>query len=271
MLVAALAVPGSARADDCGNVPADCGVTADQGSGVFHGLIAVTDQGWVLDVAGRSGTESGCGDCVWTVVLACPTNTPTGDQTKCVVADSPVCQPGQLLYRLYLSTRAETDVLEGTVCLGGTSSVVPISADAAADVDRYLRDVTPPDLTITTRPRGLTLTGLPTYFTAAPPATLGPVPFGGPTVTETISIRPVQVQWQWGDGTESGWLPAGDTATHAYRKAGRRTGTLTTSWAATYTVTYAGRTFGPYDADSRLRKQQPFTKRVATSRPILVS
>jgi hypothetical protein len=265
-------VPESAAAAGCGTVPGTCGVTADEANGVFHGLIAVTDQGWVLDMAARDGTEAGCGDCVWIVILACPQNTPAdpGGQTACTDASgSPVCKPGQLLYRLYLTTRAETDTLEGTICLGGTSEVVAVGDAAAADVERYLRDVTPPALRIASRPQPLTLAGLTTYFTASPPS-LRPMPFGGPTVTETITITPTEADWLWGDGDDSGWLAATGSAAHRYLRGGRRAGALTVRWTARYTISYAGRTFGPYDADHTLTKQQPFVKRVATSQPVLV-
>ncbi len=269
----ALTGPTATAADCGGSAGSTCGVSADEANGVYHGLIAVTDQGWVLDRAATNGTTPGCGDCIWIVVLACPTNSPAdpGSQSACVEASgSPICRPGQLLYRLYLTTDTRLDQLEGTVCLGGTSQIVAIGDTASADAQRYLRDVTPPDLTVTTRPKDLTLAGLTTYFRASPPA-LEPVPFGGPTITEVITIGPRRIRWTWGDGDSSGWRPPDSETGHRYLGGGRFTGVLTTEWSATYTVHYAGRSFGPYDATGQLTKDQPFTKRVATSTPVLIS
>jgi hypothetical protein len=259
----------------CGDLAgSSCGVTADQAAGTYHGLIAVTGQPWVLDDAARQGGAPGCGDCAWTVVLACPETTPADPdaQAKCVQAGtSPQCEPGQRLFRLYLSTATITDRLEGTICLGGDAAVVPVGAQAAADVDRYLRDVTVPDLVISTRPTHVTLAGLATYFTATPPGSLGPTDFGGPTVRETITVVPEQTRWEWGDGSDSAWAPAGETAMHRYASGGHLIGRLHVRWSATYMVGYDGRTFGPYDAAGTLTKVQPFGKRVATTEPVLVA
>lgn len=42
-------------------------------------------------------------------------------------------------------------------------------------------------------------------------------------------------------------------------------------WGATYTVSYDGQTFGPYDATGRLSERETFLEHVATSSPVLVS
>src|SRR4051794_19418420 len=61
---------GSRSGQPCG------GVTADPLQGEFHGLIAVKGRPDVLATAAHSGTTAGCGDCVWTLVMMCVTNTP---------------------------------------------------------------------------------------------------------------------------------------------------------------------------------------------------
>jgi hypothetical protein len=274
-VAALVALPRDALAASCSDVSGtSCGVNADQADGTYHGLIAVTGQPWVLNDAAHEGSSPGCGDCTWLVVLACPETTPTdpASQSACVQAGtSPQCQPGQRLFRLYLSTADVTDRLEGTICLGGDAVVVPIGDQAAAVVDRYMKDVTPPDLVITTRPTRITLAGLATYFNAAPPDSLRPVDFGGPTVRETITVVPKQARWDWGDGNSSDWAPADQTTVHRYAAGGDMSGTLHVRWSATYTVTYDGQTFGPYDANGQLTKDQPFRKRVATTEPVLVA
>lgn len=274
-LTALVALPRAAVAAGCVDVATtSCGVNADQAAGTYHGLIAVGGAPWVLDTAAHAGSSAGCGDCTWVVVLACPEATP-GDpdlQSKCVAAStSPQCDPGQLLFRLYLSTADVSDRLEGTICLGGDAAVVPVGEQAAADVDRYLKDVTPPDLVITTKPTHITLAGLATYFSAAAPASLRPTGFGGPTVTETITVVPEQTRWDFGDGSSSDWAAADVTVVHRYAAGGHLAGTLHVRWSATYTINYAGETFGPYDAKGQLTKSQSFRKRVATTEPVLVA
>jgi hypothetical protein len=275
--VLVLATAATARAmptKPCGGFDeGPCGVHAAQDAGDFHGLIAVSDAPWVLNLAGHGGTTPGCGDCSWSLVLACASAAP-GDpgSPACVPASiSATCEPHQLLYRLYLTTDAVTDALEGTLCLGGVIEPIPISERAAGDVRRYLQDVVPPNLDITTSPSAATLAGLPTYFVARVPSTLAPAPFGGDQITETITIAPIRSDWRWGDGTASGWTADAATLTHSYAHGGNAIVRLTTRWGANYTITFQGEVFGPYQAVGTLRKQQNLTLPVDTANPTLVS
>lgn len=259
---------------DCGRVTISCGVDADPTAGVFHGVVAATDAGWVLSEASHGGTTPGCGDCVWHLTLACPQADPADPAgTNCSgAAGAGICPAGQLLYRLYLTTRAVTDEAVGQLCLGGPGAqIVPVGDQARADVARYMQDATPPPLRITIAPNRLTLTGLSTRFTAAVPAGLSPTEFGGPTVTETITLALLRIRWRWGDASTSGWLPDSTVGTHVYLEAGSRTARLSARWGASYTVGYAGQVFGPYDAIGELSRSQARNLRVATSNPVLVS
>ncbi|HVT22086.1 MAG TPA: hypothetical protein VHE57_11950, partial [Mycobacteriales bacterium] len=263
-------------ADDCGDLPVTvtCGVGTDPSDGHFHGLIGVTGQDWVLDLASHAGNTAGCGDCVWTIELDCPQSSPTQpDPADCAgMQGGAGCPPDAMPFRLYLTTSSVTNEVVGRICLGGGRQVVLVGEDAAADVDRYVHAVAPPDLLVQHRPRGATLAGLPTFFTARVPAgTVGPVGFGGPTVTEAITLVPEQAVWEWGDGDTSDWMPVDATAVHRYLSSGAVAGTLTTRWGATYTATFEGRTVGPFRADGELERPQPFVERVRVSAPILVS
>jgi hypothetical protein len=290
VVLALYALSGIAVANPGGcpdpNAPT-CGITggvhADQAGGDFHGLIMVADQPEVLERAAHAGTQAGCGDCVWTLVLMCLDNTPGDghDQHPCVgVNGSQLCKPKQLAFRLYLTTDAVTNELVDTLCLGGTDDVVPVGDIAAADVADFLKDVTPPELDVQFQPPNGALTGLPTYVQASPPADLRPQLFGGgdPRVTETITIAPQHYVWQWGDGTDGlatddpgGRYPTGHV-THTYTDAGTLHGTLTTQWGATYTITVAGETFGPYVATGGLvPRTQSFTLPVRSAHSRLVS
>ena len=289
VLVCLLAAPHLALAD--GPAPNDCAirnvngcpaapVTADQQQGDFHGLIMVPGQPSVLNTAAHSGTKAGCGDCTWELILACLRNDPSHpeNQESCASAvNSPQCGRGQLSFRLYLTTEAVRNQLVDMVCLGNIKDVVPVGDRAALDVQQYLKDVKPPDLALHVAPPKGIPAGLPAYFWVRPPADLTPTPFGNGQITETITIAPQRYDWTWGDGQVSGWTtdaggpyPTG-TLTHTYAKADHYSGHVVTEWGATYTITVAGQTFGPYDATGTLTRTQLFTTTVLRARSTLVS
>ena len=284
LIAGACVAPSAAYADDpgCGSITVvHCpGVTADQAQGDFHGLIMVPGQPGVLDRAAHSGTKPGCGDCTWTLILACLHNNPNtpDQQDPCGnAANNPLCHNGQLLFRLYLTTDAVRNDLVDLVCIGGLHDVVAVGDQAATDVQNYLRDVTPPDLDLHVAPPKGIPAGLPAYFWVRPPTDLTPTPFGNGQITETITIAPQRYQWTWGDGDVSPWTtdagapyPTG-TLTHTYVKADHYTGHVTTEWGATYTITVAGQTFGPYDAVGTITKTQQFSTVVLRARSTLVS
>src|SRR5579884_3324736 len=189
VILSACAIASSASTEaatlgqDCGvsrGAPTCGSLTGDEAHGDFRGLIMVRDQPDVLDRAADAGTSPGCGDCVWEIILSCPTNLAGSPEDAAACSDAaanPRCRPGQQLYRLYLTTAAVTNSFNGDLCLGDITDVVPVGNIAAADVDRYLRNVAPPDLVLTTSPPSGTLVGLPTYFRVRPPTDLAPAPF----------------------------------------------------------------------------------------------
>jgi hypothetical protein len=279
-----LVAPASAVAgsDSCGSITVvHCpGVGADQAKGDFHGLIMVPGQPGVLDTAAHSGTKPGCGDCTWELILACLHNDPNRpeDQDACGGAtNNPTCKQGQFLYRLFLTTDDVRLRLVDMVCLGGVTDVVPVGDQAALDVQRYLKDVRPPDLDLHVAPPKGIPAGLPAYFWVRPPRNLTPAPFGNGQITETITISPQRYDWTWGDGLSTGWTtdagapyPEG-TLTHTYVKADHYGGQVTTEWGGTYTITVAGQTFGPYNAIGTITRAQPFNIVVLRARSTLVS
>jgi hypothetical protein len=281
LLVVAMAAALSATrltpsaADDCGTLPVTvtCGVSPDPPDGYFHGLIGVTGQDWVLDLGSRSGSSPGCGDCVWTIALDCPQTNPEqpDDTPGCAGMAGAQCPPGASPFRLYLTTATVTNEAVGDICLGGDLQIVLVGEDARSDVERYVDEIAPPDLLIHRRPHGPTLTGLTTFFAAAVPTDgVGPVSFGGSTVSEAITLVPEQVVWGFGDGASSGWLPVTSVAAHRYLHDGVLDGRLTTRWSATYTATFEGRTVGPFQADGVIDHAQRFVVPVESSRPVLV-
>jgi hypothetical protein len=275
---------GAAVGDESGGCinafdPACHTVTGNPTEGNFRGLIMVASEPGVLDTAAHGGTQPGCADCVWSLIPACVLQSPNvpDNQQTCVGAGQPAqCKRGQSLFRLYLTTDAVSNRLVTTLCLGGAGDVVAVGDMAAADVDRYLKQVAPPDLMIRIQPPDGVVANLPAYFSVRPPDDLAPQPFGGPQVTETITIEPARYTWLWGDGTTEqthdpgGSYPDG-TLTHTYTTAGHLHGSVTTRWTATYTITVAGETFGPYDATGGpVPHEQPFPVTVTSAHSHLV-
>jgi hypothetical protein len=252
-------------------------LAADQEAGQFHGLLMATGDRSLLDRTAHMGTKPGCGDCTWTIVPACSDSGPGGPDDFCAGATNTTqCRNGTL-FRIYLSTATIRYDLVGTECVGGNNRIIHVGDQAAADVERYLKDIAPPLVDLHVQPASGIPAGMPSYFWVRTPEGLQPQPFGGGQITETITISPQRYQWTWGDGAGSGWItdaggpyPDG-TVTHTYDKAGRYDGTLTTEWGATYTITVAGQTFGPYDATGTLTRNQPFRTTVLRAHSALVS
>jgi len=254
-------------------------VVADQDAGEFHGLIMVPGNPGVLERAAHGGTEAGCGDCSWELILACLTNDPGqhGDQSVCSSAgQARQCGKGQIAYRLYLSTNAVKNEFVDLLCLDGVNDVVPVGDIAASDVQRYLKDVKPPDLTVSIDPKNGVPAGLPAYFWVTVP-TIDPAPFGGGQVSESITLKPQRYQWTWGDGDAGAWTtdrgapyPDG-TVTHTYVKSDHYAGSVTIEWGGSYTISVAGETFGPYEAIGTVTRAEPFAITVLRAHSTLVS
>jgi hypothetical protein len=246
-------------------------------------LIAVKGRPDILETAAHSGTAAGCGDCVWTLVMMCLVNTPTDphNQQPCTAAGNAAkCKHGQTAFRLYLTTKAVANDLVATLCLGGTDDIVPVGDIAAADVARYLHDVHPPDLVMQTQPPRSAIAGLATYFMVRPPTDLQPTTLAtnDQGIVETITIAPLHYTWSWGDGsddltTDDAGAPYPDGhVTHTYSTGGHVHGSVTAQWGASYTITVAGQTFGPYDATGGVvPHSQTFDLPIATAHSHLVS
>ncbi len=230
----------------------------------------------LLNKAAHSGTEPGCGDCVWTVVPDCPNASPatgTASENCYGSTHNARCKKGQYAELIFLSTKNSGFAPQGVYCLGRGARIIDVGRIARLNVERYLKDVTPPPLRVTLDP-STSLAGLATKVTAGPPASLRPRPFGGSGVTETITIAPARELWRWGDGTSATFAPGKDGmihAAHTYSSGGHVHADVSTTWGATYTITYQGQTFGPYNATGTLTQDQTLPVRVATSTPVLVS
>lgn len=262
----------AAPENSCGGLFNPCSsVKANAPSGEFQGLIALSGDASFLHAEAPAASGDGCAHCVWTVLLDCHLNSPGGKQVDCNAAhNNPQCKKGQLADRIFLSRPGFGYGDVGTYCIGGANQIVPLSQIAIDDVNRYLKDVKPPSLDISFNP-GTSLAGLATRVSAEPDRALRPVPFGGQGVTETITLAPVREVWSWGDGQTATFTDATIRTDHTYGTGGHLTAAVTTTWGATYRITYQGLTFGPYNATGRITGRQTRPVTVVTSTPVLVS
>lgn len=270
-LVGASQAADAAAARSCGGQFNPCGyLGADPSQGEFLGLIALSHDPQFLRHEASLTTDS-CAHCRWTLVVDCRTNLPDGEETDCGPAhQNPQCRRGQVAEKVFLSRPGSGYGMVGIYCIGRGNRIVPVGEIAKGDVERYLKDVRPPDLRISFDP-ATSLAGLATRVRAQPERALRPVPFGGQGVTETIKLAPVHQTWRWGDGEADTFTNASIRTSHTYTTGGHLTAAVTTTWGATYTLTYQGLTFGPYDATGRLTGRQTRPVTVVTSTPVLVS
>lgn len=276
LLIALVLTPAPAASaggpGGCIGVLGTCGkVTTDPERSAFVGLIAISGNPSLLQNEKQLAGSDECDRCSWTLLVECQQNKPGGSQVDCQGSHTDLrCRKGQLAERVFLSRPGRGYGMVGVYCLGGPNRIVPIGAIAKADVGRYLKDVRPPGLDISFDP-GTSLAGLATKVSARPGRALRPVPFGGQGVTETIRLIPSKQTWDWGDGQAATFTDASVRTTHTYATGGHLTATVTTTWGATYTVTYQGITLGPYDATGTLTGRQARPVTVVTSTPVLVS
>jgi hypothetical protein len=251
--VFALGLPTTARADTCDGMTVLCGADST-GNGTYQGVVVIPgfQSG---NAAQHSNGASGCADCEWSLVPACWVNSPENGADALCGAAVNVCRSrgdDGIFYWVFVRRPGEGWHQVGTACIGAHDPVVTL-ADLRVDAARYYRDeVRPNAATISPQPAdGPWVVNLNAYFLAQGAAPLERT-FGPAGARMTITATPTYV-WDFGDesapletASVGGPYPDGDV-THVYRSDGRRTVTLTTRWSATFTVTTALGTFGPWD------------------------
>jgi hypothetical protein len=248
-----LASPVAAGPSECppDAAPEACGGVTG-GDGAYHGVVVVPGLQGNGNAQGNGGGS--CPGCEWSLVPACSVNGPVnGADALCGAAVYSCPSRGQegILMWVYVRRPGGTWTRAGTVCVGPQDPVLTVDA-LRVDARRYLFEMDPGAATVSVAPRGFSpVVNEVTYFTATGGGTRTAT-FGPAGVRLTITATPAYV-WDFGDGTPpyetrspGGPYPTGDV-THTYRAPGARTVTLTTRWSATFTVTTAQGTFGPYD------------------------
>ena len=235
----------------------------------------VADGSLVLDEtfdgsAADRQSAAACPGCRWRYLPYCRTTPVPGGWDTCPATAS-WCPPGSSRVRL-LRWTADRPWWEtvGSTCVGAGRGPVPVEAVATALRETVLALL--PPLRPGSSPAAGTLVGLPTYLSSGQPSRVGPVDL-------TVLGVPVQLQavprWSWDldDGTvlvtddPGGPWPAGGVV-HRFAAVGSRRITVTTTWAATFTVSG----LGPYEvAGPAVTQQAGVLLAVREARAVLVA
>lgn len=221
----------------------------------FRGAIIVPGSEAANRAVARNG---GCDDCDWTLVVDCDLNEYDSDSfVHCNPADC----PDGTTFRIYLQRPTDANpAYVDSICLTATRRIVT-AADLATDMDRYLKDLRPPEATITVQPAERAVTGLPAFFAAGgattDAATLDVVTAAGPARLE-MDIAASRYVWTFGDGARcettspGGGYDGGDPVercddriAHVYDSARAATVTLAARWSGTYTFDVGYGPVGP--------------------------
>lgn len=256
--IAAASLPAVAAyaEDPCLGDLKGCGATViNETKGSFQGAIIVPGSEAANRAVARNG---GCEGCDWTLVVDCDLNEHDSDT---FVTCNPAACPDGTTYRIYLQRPTDANpAYVDSVCLSATRRIVT-AADLDADMERYLKDLRPPEATIAVQPAERAVTGLATYFAATGPetgdATLNVTTAAGPA-TLRMDIVASRYAWTFGDGTRCETTSPGgrydggpatercdDRVAHVYAAARDATVTLTATWGGTYTFDVGYGPVGP--------------------------
>lgn len=187
---------------------------------------------------------------VWTLIPACPRNTPGGDDLLCYGATVGCPIPGDVHWRIYYRNLdpAVNDQwhLSTTQCLSSTP-LLDIAAVKAA-VDRlFHQDLPLPGGTLRVQPPDGALVNLPTIFytTTTQPLHFAVKALG---VSVDVTATPSEYVWHFGDGdtattTTPGHPHPNEDVTHTYTAPTTLAPYVTVVWAGTYTISGFDETF----------------------------
>ena len=238
-------VAASGESSGCSGALIQCGnraVGVAKGDGFELGLYVPGADGGARDV---SGGASSCPGCRWEVVPACEGNVPgTGsNDLNCSQAAIACADTGGTLVDVYLKRPGDPWRTVSSYC-SNPAQPVATPADIAAQAARTLRDMPLPRPGIASQPPGGTAVNLPTVFyaDASAPVTVDVTLLG---FRASLTATPTSWRWDFGDGTvlttaEPGKPYPSHTITHAYRRRGTVTATVTTTWTGVVVVPAIG-------------------------------
>lgn len=202
------------------------------------------------DYSPTGGAEAGA-NYVWTLIPACPRNTPGGDDTLCYGATVGCPIAGDLHWRIYYRNLdpAVNDQwhLSATQCLS-SNPLLDIAAVKAAVDKLFHEDLPLPGGTLHVQPPNGALVNLPTiYYTTTTEALHFAVQALG--VSVNVTATPSEYVWHFDDGatattTSPGHPHPNEDVTHTYAQpAEGLTPYVTVVWSGTYTISGFDETF----------------------------
>lgn len=251
-----LSPPGISSAKDCGLrgcTSVGAGITA---YGVT--IRAYDGDGNPYNYRPAEGATTGA-KYVWTLIPACPQNTPDGIAELCVGATQSCPIAGDINWRIYYRNLdpalADPWHLTATQCLS-SNPLLDIAAIKAA-VDRiFHQDLPLPGGTLRVQPPDGALVNLPTiyYTTTTSPLHFTVTALG---VSVNITATPTSYLWHFGDGatastTSPGHPHPNQDVTHTFTEAAAGIAPyVTVTWSGTYTVSGIDETFNVTGTVSR--------------------
>lgn len=187
---------------------------------------------------------------VWTLIPACPRNSPNGDDLLCYGATVGCPIPGDVHWRIYYRNLdpAVNDQwhLSTTQCLS-SNPLLDIAAVKAA-VDRlFHQDLPLPGGTLKVQPPNGALVNLPTIFytTTTEPLHFAVKALG---VSVNVTATPSEYVWHFGDGVTSTTTTPGhphpnEDVTHTFTEPTTLAPYVTVVWSGTYTISGFDQTF----------------------------
>jgi hypothetical protein len=230
---------------------AEGGCTASTCVGTLTGVTAagtVTGFSWLNTprfYESISRRPPGCPGCVWITERACSSLLEIADQVTCVGGqlNCPAATPQVVVYlKVDPTPRSLVDFYCPT---RGGAPPMPQPIDLAGQAHRALDSLSAPLPVIGTSPPANPIVGLATYvflrLADDRPSTSRPID-GHPELVQTITLRPTQIHWDFGDGDALDTLDQGapfpdGAVTHSYDAVGPARLGVAQTWEASQVLT----------------------------------
>jgi hypothetical protein len=129
----------------------------------------------------------------------------------------------------------------GSYCLGDDDPGVPDYGRAISLVTRGFRDLPFPRAAIDVAPAPTSLVNVPTAFYAGGEQSFSQTVTPVPGISVTVSARPVEWIWTWGDGSgeqsfDTPGVPKRPVVSHLYRDARDYTASVEVAWKGSFTL-----------------------------------